>query len=111
MKQIITILISLACFNGLFGQLVTPFTIRYQTQQKGGITFISNSTVTCDGGAGCLAGQNEVPPVGTASDNTFTAAYIDIDSDTNTYSSSSDSLALPNCSEISWAGLYWGGEN
>jgi len=111
MKKIVTLIIFSTILNLTFGQLVTPFTIRYQTQQKGGITFISNSAVSCDGGAGCLAGQTEVPPVGSSSDNSFTAGYVDIDSDTNTFSSSSDSLALPNCSEISWAGLYWGGYN
>jgi gliding motility-associated-like protein/uncharacterized repeat protein (TIGR01451 family) len=111
MKQIFTSIISLFFIHLTFGQLVTPFTIRYQAQQKGGITFISNSAVTCNGGVGCTTGQSEMPPLGTGSDDTFTAAYIDIDSDTNTYMSSSDSLSIPLCSEISWAGLYWGGEN
>lgn len=111
MKKIITSIISLFIINLTFGQLVTPFTIRYQTQQKGGITFISNSAVTCDGGVGCGAGQGEMPPIGSATNNGFIADYIDIDSDTNTYMSSSDSLTLPACSEILWAGLYWGGEN
>jgi hypothetical protein len=37
-------------------------------------------------------------------------SYVDIDGTNNaTFSSSSDSLTLPNCSEILWAGLYWGG--
>jgi gliding motility-associated-like protein/uncharacterized repeat protein (TIGR01451 family) len=111
MKKIVTSIISLFILSATFGQLVTPFTIRYQTQQKGGITFISNSAVTCDGGVGCGAGQAEIPPVGSATNNGFIADYIDIDSDTNTYMSSSDSLNLPACSQVTWAGLYWGGEN
>ncbi len=111
MKKIVTSIISLFIISTTFGQLVTPFTIRYQTQQKGGITFISNSAVTCDGGVGCGAGQTEVPPVGSSTNNSFIADYIDIDSDTNTYMSSSDSLNLPACSQVTWAGLYWGGEN
>ncbi|MCV6629296.1 MAG: T9SS type B sorting domain-containing protein [Flavobacteriaceae bacterium] len=35
--------------------------------------------------------------------------YIDTDSDGTTFSSSSATLALPNCSRIAYAGLYWGG--
>ena len=94
---------------GLYAQLITPFTIRYQVTQKGGIRYVSNTSVSCTGG-GCAAGRSEVPPGGTATDNGFTAAYVDIDADGSTFSSSSDSLALPLCSQISWAGLYWGGE-
>jgi hypothetical protein len=93
----------------LSAQLITPFTIRYQTTQKGGIRYVSNTSVSCTGG-GCAAGRAEVPPGGTSTDNGFTAAYVDIDADATTFSSSSDSLALPSCSQISWAGLYWGGE-
>ena len=33
--------------------------------------------------------------------------YVDIDTDPSTWMSSSDSLALPACSEVSFAGLYW----
>jgi len=48
-----------------------------------------------------------VPPGGTGQNNSFTAAYIDMDGNAATFSSSSDSLALPSCSQVSWAGLYW----
>jgi gliding motility-associated-like protein len=92
-----------------YAQLISPFTIRYQTTQKGGIRYISNTAVTCSG-VGCGAGRAEVPPAGTSTDNGFTAAYVDIDADGTTFSSSSDSISLPLCSQISWAGLYWGGE-
>ncbi len=95
--------------TAVFAQVITPFSIRYQTTQKGGIRYLSNTSVTCSG-VGCGAGRSEVPPAGTSTDNGFTAAYVDIDADGTTFSSSSDSLALPTCSEISWAGLYWGGE-
>jgi gliding motility-associated-like protein len=95
---------------GLFGQVITPFSIRYQATQKGGIRYISNTAVSCNGGPGCAPGRAEVPPAGTSTDNGFTAAYVDIDSDGSTFMSSSDSIALPTCSQISWAGLYWGGE-
>ncbi|MBC7862632.1 MAG: hypothetical protein IAF38_06625, partial [Bacteroidia bacterium] len=97
------------CFYS-YSQLITPFTIRYQTTQKGGIRYVSNTATTCSG-IGCGAGRSEVPPAGTSTDNGFTAAYVDIDADGTTFQSSSDSLFLPTCSQILWAGLYWGAEN
>ena len=33
--------------------------------------------------------------------------YVDTDTDPTTFMSSSDSIILPNCSEVLWAGLYW----
>ena len=93
---------------GLLGQIVTPFNIRYQTQQKGGIRFLSNVSVTCNSSTNCTNAQNEFPPSGTGQNNSFTENYVDIDADPTTFMSTSDSLNLPNCSEISWAGLYWG---
>ena len=50
-----------------------------------------------------------MPPGGTSMNNNFTETYVDIDGDPSTFMSSSDSLVLPNCSEVTWAGLYWGG--
>lgn len=35
--------------------------------------------------------------------------YVDIDGNSATFMSSSDSLNLANCSEVLWAGLYWSG--
>ncbi|HTF06173.1 MAG TPA: gliding motility-associated C-terminal domain-containing protein [Bacteroidia bacterium] len=109
MKHRLTLLFVLIC-SALFSQVITPFSIRYQATQKGGIRYVSNTATTCSG-IGCGAGRAEVPPAGTSTDNIFNAAYVDIDADGTTFSSSSDSLAIPMCSEISWAGLYWGGDN
>ncbi|MBM3917330.1 MAG: hypothetical protein FJ349_06900, partial [Sphingomonadales bacterium] len=91
-------------------QLVSPFTIRHQTQQKGGIRYISNVSVTCNSSTSCDAALAQAPPTGTGQNNSFSMSYVDIDSDPTTFMSSSDSLNLPNCSEITWAGLYWGGK-
>jgi hypothetical protein len=94
----------------VFSQVVSPFSIREQIQQKGGIRFVSNVSVTCNSGTNCTNGQSQLPPSGTAQNNNFTMSYVDIDGDPTTFMSSSDSLNLANCSEISWAGLYWGGK-
>ena len=106
MKKLIFSLILITVCTQAFAQLVTPFTIRTQFSQKGGIRFISNAAVSCNGGC---TGTAQVPPSGTAQNNNFSAAYIDVDGDGTTFMSSSDSLVLPSCSNISWAGLYWSG--
>lgn len=87
-------------------QIVDPFAIRYQNQQKGGIRLLSNVSVTC---SNCTSSQNEMPPAGSGQNNNFTMNYVDIDGVSSTFMSSSDSLNLENCSEVLWAGLYWTG--
>ncbi|MGB0933018.1 MAG: gliding motility-associated C-terminal domain-containing protein [Lishizhenia sp.] len=86
-------------------QTVTPFTIRHQVNQKGGLVMLANVSVDCNG---CSA-NNELPPGGSGNNNSFSATYTDIDTDPSTFMSSSDQLALASCSEITWAGLYWTG--
>ena len=73
---------------------------------RGGYTFLSNSVmnrVLPDG-----SGVN-TPYNGAASNNSLHIEYVDIDSDPTTFSSSSSTLSLPECSRIHWAGLYWAG--
>ncbi len=108
MKKLITLSFLTCCTLFSMAQLVTPFTIRYQATQKGGIRYLANSILSCSSGASCTAGRAEVPPAGSSQNNSFTMAYIDMDGNASTFSSSSDSLALPSCSQVSWAGLYWG---
>jgi gliding motility-associated-like protein len=111
MKKFSLAFLLFVCASIGIAQVITPFTIRYQTTQKGGIRYISNTAVSCNGGGGCNTARAENPPAGTGTDNGFTAAYVDIDGDASTFQSSSDSLDLASCSEILWAGLYWGAEN
>lgn len=107
--RVIGVLLLLAGSMQSIAQVITPFSIRYQTTQKGGIRYVSGSSTTCSG-IGCGAGRTEVAPAGTATNNGYTIAYVDIDTDGSTFSSSSDSLSLADCSQVLWAGLYWGGE-
>lgn len=85
-----------------FGQVIDPFAIRFQANQKGGIKMLSNVSVGC----GC-SDHSEIPPAGVGDNNWVSSSYVDIDSDASTFMSSSDQLDFANCSEISWAGLYW----
>jgi hypothetical protein len=113
-KFLLAFLLCLGSSFTVFGQIVSPFNIRYQTQQKGGIRYVSNVSVNCTAPyqttVSCNSQQSEVPPSGSGQNNTATMGYVDIDTDPTTFMSSSDSLNLPNCSEITWAGLYWGGK-
>ena len=113
MKKIL--LFAILLFSALsFAQVITPFTVRKTITQKGGILYLSN---TSSKAVPDNAVQNEMPPSGTGYDNNFTNGYVDIDGDSSTFMSSSDKISIPSgdpstyslCSEISWAGLYWGG--
>ena len=53
------LILLMVCMNHLYAQVITPFSIRYQSTQKGGIRYISNTSVTCSGVA-CGAGRTEV---------------------------------------------------
>lgn len=103
--SLITFIVSIFVSN-LFSQIVDPFSIRYQNQQKGGITMLSNVSVSC---TNCSSTTSQLPPTGNGINNSFTMSYVDIDGNPNTFMSSSDSLNLANCSEVLWAGLYWTG--
>ncbi|MEI6021640.1 MAG: hypothetical protein WCR21_10970, partial [Bacteroidota bacterium] len=107
MKKLLSVLIlSSLCYIS-FAQVITPFTVRRTITQKGGILYLAN---TASKAVPTNIVQNEMPPSGTGYDNNFTNGYVDIDNDATTWMSSSDQLNLPTCSEISWAGLYWGAD-
>jgi hypothetical protein len=109
--------IVLAGFFGVqtFGQIVQPFSIRFQTSQKGSITMVSNTALTCNPNTnGCntaTAFSTNSSGSTSNSNNGWTMQYTDMDGNASTFMSSSDSLNLLNCSEISWAGLYWNASN
>ncbi|WP_374166814.1 hypothetical protein [Arcticibacter sp. MXS-1] len=86
-----------------------PFKLRYHSEQKGDIVFVSNSILDYDGRT--PQSVAELPPSGLSENNTtgYKSKYIDIDSSPETFSSSSADLNLPDCSTITFAGLYWGG--
>ena len=90
-----------------YSQIVQAFTPRFQANQKGGITFISNVSVSCGSASGCSTAQGQTVITGGNSNGAYTQSYVDIDGNSSTFMSSSDSLNLTNCSEILFAGLYW----
>jgi hypothetical protein len=82
----------------------TPTQLNYRI--KGDFTMIGNTNLT-------LAAYSD-----TKNNNTESMIFVDIDSDASTFNSSSATLqlsnengALPNCSRILYAGLYWTGRS
>ena len=71
---------------------------------------MANVSVSCNSGLACTQAVNDPPVTGSnpQDNNGFVAEYVDVDSDASTFMSSSDSLNLSTCSEVLWAGLYWG---
>lgn len=106
MQKLVFTLIMLHTSVWTFAQIIDPFSIRYQANQKGGIRMLSNVNISC----GTCSATSEIPPSGTGDNNSYSFVNINVDSDPSTFNSSSDKLNLANCSEISWAGLYWVGQ-
>ena len=116
--RIIILTLILAFVSVFHAQIVQPFAIRYQTNQKGGLTFVANTALTCNPlssylGTTCPTSTSSTSSGGGSSaiNNNWTMQYVNADNDPSTFMSSSDSLNLPQCSEISWAGLYWCASN
>ncbi|MFM7664808.1 MAG: hypothetical protein ACKO68_09810, partial [Bacteroidota bacterium] len=65
--------------NVAIGQIVAPFSVRYQTNSKGGIKFVSNVALSCPNSNNCTTAKNEVPPSGTYANGDFNMSYVDID--------------------------------
>lgn len=116
-KQNLLALFIISAFSiSAVAQPVVPFRARYTATQKGSLVYVSNNFISCtvgttSSGISCDSAKNIPPTAATQKDNnSYPAAYIDIDGDPSTFSSSSANLSLPTCSYVTWAGLYWGGD-
>jgi len=111
---LLTLLLTIGFLSFIEAQLVLPFKPRFQVTQKGGIVYLANVSVSCSSnpntsGGPCQTATSEVPSSGTGVNNNFNGKYVDVDGNASTFMSSSDSLNLQDCSNITWAGLYWSG--
>jgi hypothetical protein len=113
--------------QGSYGQIKTPFTPRLSggnLKVKGDVVLIGNSIIgrttklpifsPVGDPNGIITNQAVLTSEanqdynGTASNNASNVEYIDIDTDNNTFSSSSADLLINNsCKRIAFAGLYW----
>ena len=90
-----------------------PFTPRYSTNVNGQIIIAANTIMQCptttvdpllnSGCTGARAGTNA------RNNNTLDMGWLDVDSDTSTFDSSSAQLLLPTTGHVLFAGLYWTG--
>ncbi len=95
-------------------QVVRNFTPRFSVDTKGKMVFVSNNIITTkQRSGGSPVNYNTLPPgcpvasqlcKNDGEHNT----NIDIDNDPGTFNSSSASITLPDCSNVAFAGLYWG---
>ena len=87
--------------------VLTPFSVRYTTNDTGDIAFAANTLMTAP--ASDPDAVNAQNGVGTKlSNNDFQMTYVDADSDPATFNSSFSRLNMPSGSQVLFAGLYWG---
>ena len=90
------------------------FTRRFNVNANGDVKLIGNISMSCT--PGTTGSTNRIScesarSGGSANNNDFVMQYVDIDSYSNTFNSSSANLGLISGSNIIWAGLYWGGQS
>ncbi len=93
-------------FNVLFAQTVNVFATRYNMSLRGDFTMISSSILNRKDDNG--SGPN-VSYAGSAFNDSSKRRYIEVDNDPTNFSSSSDTLTIPNnsCLKVQFAGRYW----
>lgn len=89
------------------------FSLRYSNNINGQITTAANTIMQCplgtpdplanSGCEGARAGTNA------RNNNSFDMQWLDVDSDSSTFDSSTATLSVPSGSRILFAGLYWTG--
>ena len=91
-------------------QVVRPFTPLYSDNVNGDLTLIGNTLETCPFSAGqlCLDAR---AGIATEGNDDFAMVYVDVDSDSSTFDSSTATLTLPAGASVLFARLYWGGRS
>jgi gliding motility-associated-like protein/uncharacterized repeat protein (TIGR01451 family) len=117
-RAVLILILFLGTWAG-FSQEFTSFTrtypsgdnFRYQTNIKGDLTFIANDIVNRDGGTTDTEPEDPYNETGNGStyNDWFDIRYIDIDTDIDTFNSSSADFTFgqPDCNLIRYAALYW----
>ncbi len=111
-KQVSIVLLLLCAINTSYAQVLSDFNPRYTNENiRGNITMAANDIVGVLYNTVTSTDFDPNAAYNIANDfngNKFTA-YIDIDNDPTTFSSSSADLVVPrtDCSRIVYAGLYW----
>src|SRR2546428_534004 len=85
-------------------QVIRPFTLRFDTNTLGDIAIIGNTLLTSTN----PAVRDFTAPAALLVNNANNMVRVDVDSDTNTFNSSSANLTIPAGGSVLYAALYWG---
>lgn len=88
-------------------QVVRGFTPRFTANDRGDITLIGNTLMSCSSGGSCASAQSGTS--GGLNNDGHNMQYVDVDGVPGTFCSSSAVLTIPPGATVLWAGLYWGG--
>lgn len=87
------------------------FTTRFSANDTGDIAFVGNTLMSCPDSTLCTQARNgTATPISNLQNNSYAMTYVDVDSDSSTFNSSTAGMSLPSGSQVLWAGLYWGGD-
>ncbi|WP_178106680.1 IPTL-CTERM sorting domain-containing protein [Pseudomonas mangiferae] len=98
-------MLSLLLTGSLLPAAEAAFTARETFNDRGDITMVGNTLLTCQGGS-CASEQAGAVAGGNAN---RTMVYVNVDPGAGFTNSSSANLTLPAGAEVLSAGLYWGG--
>lgn len=113
--------LSAGLFTASAAQADRAFSLRFSTTDTGSIKGIANTNMTCSVASGATGSSTCASDRGAAitdsinsandqrNNNGHTSAYIDVDSDSSTFNSSTANQSLPAGSTVLYAALYWGG--
>lgn len=113
-------ILTLATLVGFTAMVATAnadrsFSLRYSANETGSLVGIGNSNMTCPtASSGCSTARDATPPTtanGSLNNDNWNMTWVDADSDSGTFNSSSSTLAVPSGSTIQYAALYWGGRD
>ena len=108
---VLTFISSFGIINCLYAQETVPFSTRHEVNNiRGNVIMTGNDIVGAlkQNGVNAYSDPNDAYD-GTQNNGNYTTAFIDIDEDPTTFSSSSADLNAPDndCSKLVYAGLYW----
>jgi len=114
------VLVALTVLTGFAAMTATAsadraFSLRYSASETGSLVGIGNSNMTCPASSsGCSSARSATPPTsadGSLNNDNWEMTWVDVDSDSGTFNSSTSDLSIPAGSTIQYAALYWGGRD
>ncbi len=91
--------------------MARSFGVRFSTNTTGDIVLRGNAVTTCPAAhPSCANARNGIGNDAELINNNYEMVYVDVDSNSSTFNSSSANLSLPGGSRVLFAGLYWAGD-